>query len=340
MFGRVHLDSVPQWQRQAAQNRWEQERHAGAALFKHLLGLYATAKVTAKDLTIAFHYCSEAGMSGADFACYSVHPGQTSDGKYQRKLDHCLPQQIPLYQIDIPTAARAGHRIVASVPTNLMHESFAKEVELTPSMINDNYLERWPASYRDHPLVKRCVESGEDLPIPYALYIDGVRYTAPLAGRTDSCLGIWMYSLATKRRHLVVNVRQKLVCRCGCRGWCTIQPLLSMVAWCVQLLSEGRRPVARHDSSVSKDPMLKQLADAKGGMLGFRGVLVHLKGDWAEVSHTLGLPSVASKHAPCPFCASSSAALHTMYRSCSFPSRESNYLGWCAAREVAIFARH
>ena len=68
MFGRVHPDSVPLWQRQAAQDRWERERHAGAALLKHLLGLYAQAKITAKDLTIAFHYCSEAGMSGADFA--------------------------------------------------------------------------------------------------------------------------------------------------------------------------------------------------------------------------------------------------------------------------------
>ena len=102
---------------------------------------------------------------------------------------------------------KKGKRAVRDLPTKLMHESLAAEFREDPGMIDDSDLERWPPSYRLHPAVETALEKGTPLPMPFAIYLDGVRYNAPLAGRTDSVLGIWVYFLATGRRHLLVFSR-------------------------------------------------------------------------------------------------------------------------------------
>ena len=53
---------------------------------------------------------------------------------------------------------------------------------------------------------------------PLALYVDGVRHT-----KRDGVIGFFIYSLVTPRRHLCVAVRKSDLCRCGCRGWCSMR---------------------------------------------------------------------------------------------------------------------
>ena len=53
---------------------------------------------------------------------------------------------------------------------------------------------------------------------PSALYVDHVGSTT----KRDGVVGFFIYSLVTQRRHLRVAVRKSDLCRCGCRGWCSL----------------------------------------------------------------------------------------------------------------------
>ena len=172
---------------------------------------------------------------------------------------------------------------------------------------------QWPMAYMDHDLVKQAQRSGGAWPLPLAIYMDGVRFTAPLAGRSDSILGFWAYNGVTQKRHYLMSLRSKDMCGCGCKGWCSIYPVMVSFAWSLRALAAGRRPPRRHDDSPWSiiDP-LRQLEIQRGATIP-TAVLVWLKGDWSEVHHTLALPSVSVFHCPCPFCACGQATLHADY---------------------------
>ena len=81
------------------------------------------------------------------------------------------------------------------------------------------------------------------------------------------------------------------------------------------LLGLGDKPTHRHDNApLDADDPLKLAAEEFGPRLAMTGIILWVKGDWAEVSHTLGLPSVTSKHAPGPFCDATCDNLHERYR--------------------------
>ena len=90
------MDAIPSWRAQQSAEEANRARQAGANLFKHLLGLFAERKVTAKDFAIACHWCRAAGVPGADFSSYGLAPGQASDGAYQRYLDRAIPPHAPI----------------------------------------------------------------------------------------------------------------------------------------------------------------------------------------------------------------------------------------------------
>ena len=99
-----------------------------------------------------------------------------------------------------------------------------------------------------------------------------------------------------------------------------------------------RRRVSTFDPryGTAEDESLKALIAQYGANLGFTACILWLKGDWAEASHTLALPSAVSKHNPCVFCSSCSDDLHAHYRSFAFPRREGSYNAWCTSREIRV----
>ena len=301
-----------------------------------LLGWYAESKVSAKDFAIACHLCSTAGVVGADFERWATEPGQPSEGMYQRRLDKVLPARAPLCWVATPYLANGSkQRNVVAIPTVLLHECIAREIKSNPDIIASTDPDRLPPSYRRHPLVQQALHRGEAMPVPIALYLDGVRYTAPLAGRSESVVGIWAHTLATNKRHLLVAVRTRRFCTCGCKGWCTLQPLLWSLAWCMRVLASGVRPRACAEKP-EMSPGLAEYHDKFGPGLGFTGIVLWLKGDWAEASHTLALPSVCAAHRPCPFCTQSSSTLHSSYRTFAFPAPEHSYEELCRNRETSV----
>ena len=231
----------------------------------------------------------------------------------------------------------ATSRTEFEFPTVSLHEAIAKEVASTPNLLADSRAQAWPRSYTDNAVVQKALADGVEPPLPLALYLDGVRYTSNQPGRTDSILGIWGYTLQTHRRHLLTSVRLRDLCKCGCKGWCTLHPLMKSIAWSMKALCSGQRPLHRHDQYADVvDDDLAELSGEHGSELGFRAVVLWLKGDWAEASHSLGLPSVVSKHCPCVFCLSDLAGMHTNYKNLVFPQRPENYDLWCSDREFEV----
>ena len=90
---------------------------------------------------------------------------------------------------------------------NVLHEAVAREVRADPSILEKVSTMAWPPAYHEHPLVVEAKALGSQLPLPLAFYLDGVRFTAPLAGRSDSILGFWMYNCVTQRRHYLASLR-------------------------------------------------------------------------------------------------------------------------------------
>eukprot|EP00959_Pyramimonas_sp_CCMP1952_P147084 3078499-Pyramimonas_sp.AAC.1 len=79
--------------------------------------------------------------------------------------------------------------------------------------------------------------------------MDGVRFTAQQAGRSDSILIATIANLLANKRHVVGMIRQLDMCRCGCNGWCSVYVFLSYISWLVGALVRGSVPGAKWDGT-------------------------------------------------------------------------------------------
>ena len=131
---------------------------------------------------------------------------------------------------------------------------------------------------------------------PVSLYLDSVSYSRP-----DSCLGIWCYFSLTGQRHLLAVLRHSEMCTCGCKGWCSMHPIWSMIAWSLEHMLEGKHPDTRHDGTPF-GPLDGERQRVAGQPLGWKAVCVFVKSDLMEHSTSLGLPGLADTISPCPFC--------------------------------------
>ena len=156
---------------------------------------------------------------------------------------------------------------------------------------------------------------------PICLYVDGI----PLH-RRDGVLAFFVYNMISEKRHLVTAFRRSQLCRCGCKGWCSLYMLWTLLAWSFDCLAQGIWPARRHDSCAfgSGD----EGRESKSGHTMMQGALLHAKGDWAEFAHTMALMSWSSFLHPCFRCFSSLdqmpqyAWFSTV--SCPFPFKEAS----------------
>ena len=290
----------------------------GANLMRHLTTLYAKKQLTAKDFAITCHWCNEARVQGADFSRCALGPNEAT-GNYQKKIDRALGLFPHQYHIDTPMVPKSQTtRVVRKIPMNPIHEAVAREIRADPTILEKIKEQTWPPAYEENPAVQKARENGTQLPVPLALYLDGVRYTSNLAGRADSVIGFWIYTPVTEKRHYIMSLRAADLCDCGCHGWCTLYPTMVALAWSLRALLAGQRPATRHDGSPwDPNEPLEKIRNEFGTDLP-QAVLVWLKGDWAEVHHSLGLPSVNSHHCPCPYCTAQKPEFHVQYRDLDF----------------------
>ena len=145
-----------------------------------------------------------------------------------------------------------------------------------------------PPCYDTHPVVLKYGRAH-----PYALYIDAVPYS-----QCDSIVGFWLINLITLHRHLIIGVRKRIVCRCGCRGHCTFYPIMVFLQWGFRAIAAGELPATRHDGS----PVTEDWRVAAVGTKFEPCCLLQYRGDWLEFCERLGWWTWRSALRPCWAC--------------------------------------
>ncbi|CAE7032303.1 unnamed protein product [Symbiodinium sp. CCMP2592] len=138
---------------------------------------------------------------------------------------------------------------------------FFKEAKIGGAFTVDAEQEPEDAGYREAGLPKERI-------IPVAVYFDGVQYT-----KNENFLGFYVTNLRTKRQQLVWLLRLSELCSCGCRGWCSVFPLLDHFR---------RDMCAPH-----KD---------------LRSCIIDYKADWPAYIELCGFRTWSHNKHPCPLC--------------------------------------
>ena len=278
---------------------------AAEMFLDQMLGLYFNSTISAEKLCTTCYYAGLGGMPES-VSRLGFRPGAPS-GHYQRYLDRVLEfskHRTKIYQLEVCGQRKSDiSRTSYSLPIMPLHEIVQEDIEADPAMgikLDEAVADGLPPSFHRHVVT----QAHDGRAVPLALYMDALPYTL-----TDSVWGIWVINILTGVRRLVAAVRKRLFCRCGCRGWCTVYPVLLSLRWSLKALAEGVYPSQRHDSSawLASDEYRKGLA---GRPMRFPCCLVQLKGDWDEFCGHLGFPTWKSSTRPCFLCAGSGPELY------------------------------
>ena len=265
-------------------------------LARMLLDKYYGGKWQATDICKLCHCCKEWGMTGA-VAEMARKPGLAT-GKYNAHMKKVLglyDNEEKFMKLDLPCSDSSdGSRTTVPLPVLPPHELLNKEYadhpelhDLLATAVRDD---KMPPSYTEHAVVKASSKTAKAL----ALYVDGVPTT-----KKDGVIGFWVYDMLSSRRHLSVVVRKKTLCKCGCRGWCSLWVIFQFLAWSFLLMAEGENPTTDWLGAPLTDPLRVALFHTQ---LLFVGGLIGIKADWLECCSTFGFGNWKQKHEPCFSC--------------------------------------
>ena len=268
-------------------------------LVEELLDMYfGQKKMSAKSLCCLCWWAAKAGAVGQVHEL-KYRPGAQT-GQFQKHLDRALGMELSSEKyvtLDVPghskyDVSRSVHRTPVLPPHEALHSELGEDPSLLDQLAEWVARDEFPAAYTDHVLVR----GSEEPVLPLALYLDGVPFL-----KKDSMIGFFVYNLVSGRRHLAAVLRKSYICKCGCKGWCSIFPIMEMLHWSFGACAAGTWP--------RQHPSGRDWVDAEGGRkangglnLGYRAAVVYIKGDWAEYAHTLGFPTWASALCPCLLC--------------------------------------
>lgn len=313
---------------------------AGRELVDMLVSMRLNGRISAREACVLAHWAHCAGAVG-DVKVLGFRPGAAS-GSYQRHFDMAVG-----YGDDkdrFTTIAVPGHaphdlsRTVHHVSVWPPHEAIAEELgadgtvlaELREAVVAHSL----PPAYERHP----CVQGSDAPPLPLALYLDGTPYT-----KRDSVLAIVLQNLVSQRRHLLCVLRKSTMCACGCRGWCSVYPILRFLKWGLLALMHGEYPTTDWAGRSWGDA--EATRKGRGGKpLPARGVCLFMKGDWAEFTATLGFPTWQSTEWPCLWCSASRDSLFLLDGASPegegfAPTDTDSYERACERCEIAVCIR-
>ena len=204
---------------------------AGAKLREHLLEKYFSGLLPASELAIQAHYHTLAGCPGLDDL--AVKPEFAS----KRANHHILAvvgkaHGVPdLTRVDVPSHEKTkAHRDTMAVYVRLPSSFMGAQREEQSPCVEPRE-DPWSPLYTDAISEGVRARGGQWTDVQlYSLYWDGVRYTT-----RDQFIAFYYNDLRAQKTYLCWLVRKLDLCKCGCRGWCTMFPLLQM--WCDDLAS-------------------------------------------------------------------------------------------------------
>ena len=273
----------------------ESAAESGQALADLLLQLHLEGKLSAKHTCQISFYAHKAGATGP-VAAYAFRPDAPS-GHFQRHLDAVagLKEKSAFHVIAVPAfSKRFEERGTVQLQVLPPHEQLHQEVCEDPGLAGQLRRAKWPASFGRHPVARAA---GNQPVLPIALYLDGAQYTKAGA----SLLVFVVVNLLSGVRHLACVLDKRRLCRCGCRGWCTLRPILAFLRWSFGALAAGAYPSRDHGGAAW--PPSDERASLAGLPLACgKAAVQQVRGDWAEFSHTLGFPTWHSSDYPCLWC--------------------------------------
>jgi hypothetical protein len=277
---------------------------AGHEFAELLIQLNVEGKLSAKDTCLLSYWASRAGAQGpvADLAYRPTGATRVSSGHYQRHLDKkagLRGNTEDFYNILVPGHTKhSGARSVHTVKVYPPHERLHKEAVENPALLAEARAQEatWPPSFKAHKVVRGAPAGGPPV-IPLAFYLDGAQYTK--AGAT--VLVFVVCNIASGSRHLVAVLKKKDMCRCGCRGWRSVRPIMQFLHWSFAALAQGAFPAATHEGAPWPETEGRRSSLA-GLPLALVAAVQQVRGDWAEFAHSLGFPTWKHMDYPCLWC--------------------------------------
>ena len=266
--------------------------------------------ISAKTLCLLAWWACKGGLTG--FVEDLAYPPGRQSGKYSQKVKKALRFDIHderLYKLETVCydkfdRHRSVHHVWVLPPHEALHEQVSNEPSLADRVADSIKGADWADNYLAHPVV---TNNPGKVVHPYALYVDGAPFT-----KHDGFVAISFYHLLEGSRLLSVLLRKSNMCKCGCRGWCTLYPVLYFLHCSIMALSVGKFWDYRHDNQ----PWIDGVDDFRNSVAGLEmallGALVQIKNDWMEYSTTFGLPTWSSLFAPCPLCDAEQHELHLL----------------------------
>ena len=282
----------PVWERENGSDDDYESEDGEESAAKHLLD-YLLQKLHRGELyarTVST-ICYWAGKAGARGVSHFGKQPSTPSGHFRRHIDKQLQvRRSKHYKVPIPCFSKPTfQRYIRDVPVAVPHEVLDEEAANDPCFADTLSNAELPELYH-----QRVRQFDKGRPVsPVALYLDGVPFN-----KRDSCLGIWTYHVLTGRRHLCLVLRKSWLCRCGCKGWCSLWAAFEFCRWSFAHGANGEYP----NAGFRNEPLKHERATLAGKQLAFRQLLLYIKGDWAEIAHHIGLPSWSTNLNPCPTC--------------------------------------
>ena len=266
----------------------------GSEFRKWLLLRYAKGELSAKDVCTAAWALSGQNVDVEDLA---LSPSSRS-GHFERHLTKALQLDVfastEIYYADIPFHDKAGNRRVLREHGFLLpHERVAAIVGTSPTAFAPPPEDR--DAIQQLPRYQRCrllQELGWARVACLGFYVDAAPYS-----KRDSFYAFYWNDVFSVQRRVITTIRKSDLCRCGCRGLCSINAIMRVIVWSFLVLRAGTWPTVRHDNT-ELDPHRQ----ARIGALPVHGVLIELRADWKEFSETFGFKSWASSAYPCFKC--------------------------------------
>ena len=299
----------PPARKHARVDRWGpvdcgEREEAGDRLANYILAMYAKGSCSAKASCELSWHAMCAGAQGDLLHRVALRPNQSTDGNFKRHLDKVLSVQFPplvdLQEIIVP-CWRKGRRASQRMPVAAAYDCLEAELEHSPDARRILHETVWPASLEAHP--HRHIAGDDRDCFPIALYADGVQCTKQKsAGKVDTMIGITCYNIATGQRHLLAVISKRMLCHCGCRGWCTLHEVMRYLEFSLAAAARGHRPAVNMNGCLWLPGTAEEKKARDRPELSARFVVTQVKADWSEMCGTFGFSSWNTCAHPCVFC--------------------------------------
>ena len=254
-----------------------------------MLDLLLCRTLNARQFCILMYKAGKAGL--AETVQYGLPPGRPS-GHYNRKVKRkfkVIFRDTRTYRLKIPgrdknVVGRVSRDFIVAPVWDQLDEDFRRDrgskLVLEEFIADGNV----PPIYDSHPVV---LAHQHEAPVyPLSLFVDGVPYS-----HNDGVIGWWLINHVNKKRYFIGALRKKVVCQCGCKGWCTFYPIFVYIHYILKILADKIRPHSRHDGKPWGQDEVSFEAHA-GEELLFRCAMLFFKGNLGRVRDNRGVPSM------------------------------------------------